>query len=106
VAYLGALFGGAAGFVLGCPTGLLAGLVLAVTLKAMMPVAAAWTTVAVVLFAQVGAGIAIFGAPTQNTWLAYAVVPAITVVPLALATRKAARDNSGSTMAHRDTLAT
>jgi hypothetical protein len=105
VAVLGAFYGGTVGFILGSPTGLVAGLLLTVLLRVAAPRTAARSVVVLVLLLQLWAGLAIFGAPTRGSWWAYVLVPAITVVPLALTVRGAVRDGSRRTIDHRDTLA-
>lgn len=105
VGYLGAFCGAFAGAAFGCPTGLLAGLFLVKLLPPLGPRAATWVTVIVVMASQVTIGVAVFGLPESSTLWVYVLVPAITVVPLTLATRAAARDASARTVGRRDTLA-
>ncbi|MCW2750198.1 MAG: hypothetical protein JWR83_1308 [Aeromicrobium sp.] len=105
IAYIGSFYGAAVGFVLGCPTGLLAGLVLAAVLRPAEPGAAVQKTVVLVLLGQLIAEAAFLGVPDRSRVWAYLVVPAITAIPLTLATRRVARDVSTDSATHRDTLA-
>jgi len=105
VLILGGIYGGTIGFFLGCPTGLFAGVVMTVMLRLVEPVKAAWNTVITVLAGQLLAEIAFYGLPGAGGVWWYLVVPAITVIPLTLVIRAAARDASAPATRHRDTLA-
>lgn len=105
VAYLGGFYGAAAGLVFGCPTGLLAGIILWALSPLLGPRTVTWVTVVLTLASQVAIGVAVFGPPVDGSLWIYAFVPAVTVGPLTFATRAAARDTSVRRVGHRDTLA-
>lgn len=101
---LAGLIGAALGFLLGCVTGLAAGLVLAAMLRVARRVVAIGATIAAVLLAQIAAGVAFAGGVDTGSLWAYFVVPAITVIPLSVATLRVGRDLSTDAARHRDTL--
>ncbi|MDX6276489.1 MAG: hypothetical protein QOJ72_617 [Nocardioidaceae bacterium] len=91
VAGLACAVGAIAGAVVGCATGLLAGLVLTATVLVSSPAVASATTVVVVLVVQAVTEVVISGRPAADNVWEYAVVPAITVLPMTCAVLRQAR---------------